>query len=250
MSGAAAVSAAKNRRSRESVVKDGKQFQPQQAQQSQQHQQQQRNEQFTERVELTPLQALHQHDFRIRRSEEVLKQLMKTTEEIKNGSMTSSVSSTDSNKLLDLQETVDLFNERILSIEKYIDEELAQSLNLKEKEDKDGEDAIYTKMNSLESLLKELKTELVRIQSSSRDTSMSFLKYKSETDTQIKELKETIKQLAESVVAVTTIATKAQELGETHAQIFIDSLKPSTLSSDNGSDEAEVNVAESTVNGC
>ena len=250
MSGAAAVSAAKNRRSRESVVKDGKQFQPQQAQQSQQHQQQQRNEQFTERVELTPLQALHQHDFRIRRSEEVLKQLMKTTEEIKNGSMTSSVSSTDSNKLLDLQETVDLFNERILSIEKYIDEELAQSLNLKEKEDKDGEDAIYTKMNSLESLLKELKTELVRIQSSSRDTSMSFLKYKSETDTQIKELKETIKQLAESVVAVTTIATKAQELGETHAQIFIDALKPSTLSSDNGSDEAEVNVAESTVNGC
>ena len=245
MSGAAAVSAAKNRRSRESVVKDGKQFQPQQAQSQQQ--QQQRNQQFTERVELTPLQALHQHDFRLRRSEEVLKHLISTTEELKNGALSSSVSSTDSNKLLDLQETVDLFNERIVSIEKYIDEELAQSLNLKEKEDKDGEDAIYTKMNSLESLLKEVKTELVRIQSSSRDTSMSFLKYKSETDTQLKELKETIKQLSESVVAVTTIATKAQELGETHAQIFIDALKPSTLSSEN---EVEVDVAESTVNGC
>ena len=248
MSGAAAVSAAKNRRSRESVVKDGKQFQPQQAQ-SQQQQQQQRNQQFTERVELTPLQALHQHDFRLRRSEEALKQLISTTEELKNGAMTSSVSSTDSNKLSDLQETVDLFNERILSIEKYIDEELAQSLNLKEKEDKDGEDAIYTKMNSLESLLKELKTELVRIQSSSRDTSMSFLKYKSETDTQLKELKETIKNLSEAVVAVTTIATKAQALGETHAQIFIDALQPSTLS-DNSSDEVELNVADLTVNAC
>ena len=248
MSGAAAVSAAKNRRSRESVVKDGKQFQPQQAQ-SQQQQQQQRNQQFTERVELTPIQALHQHDFRLRRSEEALKQLISTTEELKNGAMTSSVSSTDSNKFSDLQETVDLFNERILSIEKYIDEELAQSLNLKEKEDKDGEDAIYTKMNSLESLLKELKTELVRIQSSSRDTSMSFLKYKSETDTQLKELKETIKKLTETVVDVNTIATKAHALGETHAQIFLEALQPSTLS-DNGSDEVEVNVAESTVNGC
>ena len=248
MSGAAAVSAAKNRRSRESVVKDGKQFQPQQAQ-SQQQQQQQRNQQFTERVELTPLQALHQHDFRLRRSEEVLKHLISTTEELKNGALSSSVSSTDSNKLLDLQETVDLFNERIVSIEKYIDEELAQSLNLKEKEDKDGEDAIYTKMNSLESLLKEVKTELVRIQSSSRDTSMSFLKYKSETDTQLKELKETIKNLSEAVVAVTTIATKAQALGETHAQIFIDALQPSTLS-DNSSDEVELNVADLTVNAC
>jgi hypothetical protein len=250
MSGAAAVSAAKNRRSRESVVKDGKQFQSQQAQSQQQQQQQQKNQQFTERVELTPIQALHQHDFRLRRSEEVLKQLISTTEELKNGAMTSSVSSTDSTKFSDLQETVDLFNERIVSIEKYIDEELAQSLNLKEKEDKDGEDAIYTKMNSLESLLKELKTELVRIQSSSRDTSMSFLKYKSETDTQIKELKETIKKLAETVVDVNTLATKAHALGETHAQIFIEALQPSTLSSDNGSDEVEVNVAELTVNGC
>ena len=246
MSGAAAVSEAQNRRSRESVVKDGKQFQPQQAQSQQQEQ---RNQQFTERIELTPLQALHQHDFRLRRSEEALKQLISTTEELKNGAMTSSVSSTDSNKFSDLQETVDLFNERILSIEKYIDEELAQSLNLKEKEDKDGEDAIYTKMNSLESLLKELKTELVRIQSSSRDTSMSFLKYKSETDTQLKELKETIKKLTETVVDVNTLATKAHALGETHAQIFLEALQPSSLS-DNGSDEVEVNVAESTVNGC
>jgi len=79
---------------------------------------------------------------------------------------------------------------------------------------------------------------------------MSFLKYKSETDTQLKELKETIKKLAETVVDVNTLATKAHALGETHAQIFIDALKPSTLSSDNGSDEVEVDVAESTVNGC
>ena len=245
MSGAAAVSAAKNRRSRESVVKDGKQFQA--PHQSQQQQQQQKNP--SDRVELSPIQALYQHDFRLKRSEDVLKQLISTTEELKNSALMSSVNSADSNKLSELQETVDLFNERILSIEKYIDEELAQSLNLKEKEDKDGEDAIYTKMSSLESLLKELKTELVRIQSSSRDTSMSFLKYKSETDTQIKELKETIKKLAETVVDVNAIATKAQALGETHAQIFIDALKPSSLS-DNGSDEVEVDVAESTVNGC
>ena len=244
MSGAAAVSAAKNRRSRESVVKDSKQFQPQQSQQ----QQQQRNQPQQELVELTPLQALHQHDYRLRRSEEVLKQLMVTTEELKTSAMTSSVSSTDSKEL---QETVDLFNERIVSIEKYIDEELAQSLNLKEKEDKDGEDAIYTKMNSLETLLKELKTELVRIQSSSRDTSMSFLKYKNETDTQIKELKETIKNLSESVVAVNTIATKAQALSETHAQIFLEALQPSTLTDDKNVDEEELSdIGESTVNGC
>ena len=244
MSGAAAVSAAKNRRSRESVVKDSKQFQPQQSQQ----QQQQRNQPQQELVELTPLQALHQHDYRLRRSEEVLKQLMVTTEELKTSAMTSSVSSTDSKEL---QETVDLFNDRIISIEKYIDEELAQSLNLKEKEDKDGEDAIYTKMNSLETLLKELKTELVRIQSSSRDTSMSFLKYKSETDTQLKELKETIKNLSESVVAVNTIASKAQALSETHAQIFLEALQPSTLTDDKNVDEEELSdIGESTVNGC
>jgi len=249
MSGAAAVSAAKNRRSRESVVKDSKQFQPQQSQSQQQ--QQQRNQPQQELVELTPLQALHQHDYRLRRSEEVLKQLISTTEELKNSAMTSSVSSTDSTKFSDLQETVDLFNERIVSIEKYIDEELAQSLNLKEKEDKDGEDAIYTKMNSLESLLKELKTELVRIQGSSRDTSMSFLKYKSETDTQIKELKETIKNLSESVVAVNTIAAKAQALSETHAQIFLEALQPSTLTNDKNVDDEELSdIGESTVNGC
>ena len=235
MSGAAAVSAAKNRRSRESVVKDGRQFQPQQQQQQQQQQQ------FSERVELSPLQALHQHDFRLRRFEEVLmKQLIPTIEELKNTSLTSSTSSTDSSKLNDLQETIDLFNERIVSIEKYIDEDLSQSLTLKEKEDKDGEDAIYTKMSSLETLLKELKTELVRIQSSSRDTSMSFLKYKNETDTQLKELKDTVKNLSESLVAVNKIAAKAQAIAEEHAEF----LNSASLKSD------ELDVAELTVNGC
>lgn len=241
MSGAAAVSAAKNRRSRESVVKDGKQYQPVQKGQPQQ-------EKVQERKEMSPLQALHQHDFRLRRSEEVLKQLLATTEEIKTKSLSSSINSVDINRITNLQETVDLFNERILSIEKYIDEELAQSLTQKEKEDKDGEDAIYTKMSSLELLLKELKTELVRIQSSSRETSMSFLKYKSDTDGQLKELKETIKSLSVTLTATSTVAASAQALGETHAVLFANAMQ---VSDDDVVDEVdEVDVNELTINGC
>ena len=162
MSGAAAVSAAKNRRSR-SETSNGSKSQQQQQQQS-----------FQERVELTPLQALHQHDYRIKHVEHVLKGLLnEKTEDKKNDN---------------LQETIELFNERIVSLEKYIDEDLSKTLNMKEKEDKDGEDVIYGKINSLETLLKEMKSELIRIQSSTRETSVSFLRHKSETETQLAKL--------------------------------------------------------------
>ena len=168
MSGAAAVSAAKNRRSRSETSNGSKS----------QQQQQQQQQSFQERVELTPLQALHQHDYRIKHVEHVLKGLLnEKTEDKKNDN---------------LQETIELFNERIVSLEKYIDEDLSKTLNMKEKEDKDGEDVIYGKINSLETLLKEMKSELIRIQSSTRETSVSFLRHKSETETQLAKLQTAI----------------------------------------------------------
>ena len=109
MSGAAAVSAAKNRRSRSELAKDGK---------SQQQQQQQQYQPIQERVELTQIQALHQHDFRIKYIEHVLKGLLSEKPEDKTN---------DNN----LQETIELFNERIVSLEKYIDEDLSKTLNMK-----------------------------------------------------------------------------------------------------------------------
>jgi hypothetical protein len=183
MSGAAAVSAAKNRRTRN----DPKEIVAPQQQNKQQ-------KQPAQKVELTVLQALHQHDFRLKRNDEMFKQLFTLTEELK-----TNLPTPGSNKENDIQETFDLFNERIASIEKYIDEELSKSLSLKEKEDKEGEDVIYEKISGLEKLLKEMKTELVRIQSSARETSVSFIKYKSETDAQMKELKESLKTLAASL---------------------------------------------------
>ena len=195
MSGSAAVSAAKNRRTRnepkEVVAPQQRQFQQQPPQQ----------------IELTPLQALHQHDFRLKRNEELLKQLFTVTEELK-----TTLPTLNNNTEGDIQETFDLFNERIASIEKYIDEELSKSLSLKEKEDKEGEDVIYEKINGLEKLLKEMKTELVRIQSSARETSVSFIKYKGETDTQLKELKETVKSLAASLEETRALQVAAAEL--------------------------------------
>jgi len=194
MSGAAAVSAAKNRRSRE---------QPTISATTNTNQPKQKNVQFQSK-ELTLLEALHQHDFRLRRSEEALKQLL--TNENASNQQTGATSS-------EFQDTLDLFNERILSLEKYIDDELSKSLTLKEKEDKEGEDVIYGKINGLELLLKDLKNELVRIQSASRDTSVSFLKYKGETDSQFKELKETIKTLTASVTEAHVLASaNAQQL--------------------------------------
>jgi hypothetical protein len=181
MSGAAAVSAAKNRRSRE---------QPPAPNQQKQQPKQQKQEQPRE---LTLIEALHQHDFRLRRSEETLKHLLSI--ETANAEKNSAASGSSN----DVQDTLDLFNERILSLEKYIDDELAKSLTLKEQEDKEGEDVIYGKINGLETLLKDLKSELVRIQSASRDTSVSFLKYKGDTDTQLKELKESVKSLTAAV---------------------------------------------------
>jgi hypothetical protein len=182
MSGAAAVSAAKNRRSR-SETSTGSKSQQQQQQQS-----------FQERVELTPLQALHQHDYRIKQVEHVLKGLLnEKTEDKKNDN---------------LQETIELFNERIVSLEKYIDEDLSKTLNMKEKEDKDGEDVIYGKINSLETLLKEMKTELIRIQSSTRETSVSFLKHKSETETQLAKLQTLVTSTIETAKASHELASK------------------------------------------
>ena len=99
---------------------------------------------------------------------------------------------TEDKKNDNLQETIELFNERIVSLEKYIDEDLSKTLNMKEKEDKDGEDVIYGKINSLETLLKEMKSELIRIQSSTRETSVSFLRHKSETETQLAKLQTAI----------------------------------------------------------
>ena len=191
MSGAAAVSAAKNRRSREQPP-------PQNQQQRQQQQKQQQQQQQPAR-ELSLLEALHQHDFRLRRSEEVLKHLLSI--ENANAEKNSSATGSSSN---DVQDTLDLFNERILSLEKYIDDELSKSLTLKEQEDKEGEDVIYGKINGLETLLKDLKSELVRIQSASRDTSVSFLKYKGDTDTQLKELKESVKSLTAAIKELQT----------------------------------------------
>ena len=95
MSGAAAVSAAKNRRSRSDNNSTGSKSQ-------QQQQQQQQQQPLQERVELTPLQALHQHDYRIKHVEHVLKGLLnEKTEDKKNDN---------------LQETIELFNESIVSL--------------------------------------------------------------------------------------------------------------------------------------
>ena len=116
MSGAAAVSAAKNRRSRSDNNSTGSK--------SQQQQQQQQQQPLQERVELTPLQALHQHDYRIKQIEHILKGLLNEKTEDKTNDT--------------IQETIELFNERIVSLEKYIDEDLSKTLNMKEKEDKDG----------------------------------------------------------------------------------------------------------------
>jgi hypothetical protein len=185
MSGAAAVSAAKNRRSRSETSNGSK---------SQQQQQQQQQQSFQERVELTPLQALHQHDYRIKQVEHVLKGLLNEKTEDK----------TNDN----LQETIELFNERIVSLEKYIDEDLSKTLNMKEKEDKDGEDVIYGKINSLETLLKEMKTELIRIQSSTRETSVSFLRHKSETESQLAKLQTAVASAIESAKASHELASK------------------------------------------
>ena len=178
MSGSASISAAKNRRSRSETSSGSK------------SQQQQQQQPFQERVELTPLQALHQHDYRIKQVEHVLKGLLNEKTEDK----------TNDN----LQETIELFNERIVSLEKYIDEDLSKTLNMKEKEDKDGEDVIYGKINSLETLLKEKKTELIRIQSSTRETSVSFLRHKSETETQLAKLQTAVTSAIESAKASAT----------------------------------------------
>ena len=215
MSGAAAVSAAKNRRSREQTTTTPTQNT------KQPNQPNQKNVQFQSK-ELTLLEALHQHDFRLRRSEEALKILL--ANENTTNQTTGATSS-------EFQDTLDLFNERILSLEKYIDDELSKSLTLKEKEDKEGEDVIYGKINGLESLLKDLKTELVRIQSASRDTSVSFLKYKGETDNQFKELKETIKTLTASV-------REAHELASANAQQL------SALQSASAAVESTTTIAE------
>ena len=184
MSGAAAVSAAKNRRSRSETSSGSKS----------QQQQQQQQQHFQERVELTPLQALHQHDYRIKQVEHVLKGLLNEKTEDK----------TNDN----LQETIELFNERIVSLEKYIDEDLSKTLNMKEKEDKDGEDVIYGKINSLETLLKEMKSELIRIQSSTRETSVSFLRHKSETESQLSKLQTAVASAIESAKASHELASK------------------------------------------
>jgi hypothetical protein len=184
MSGAAAVSAAKNRRSRSDNSNSSKS----------QQQQQQQQQHFQERVELTPLQALHQHDYRIKQVEHILKGLLNEKTEDK----------TNDN----LQETIELFNERIVSLEKYIDEDLSKTLNMKEKEDKDGEDVIYGKINSLETLLKEMKTELIRIQSSTRETSVSFLRHKSETETQLSKLQIAVTSAIETAKSSNELASK------------------------------------------
>jgi len=185
MSGSAAVSAAKNRRSRSDNNSTGSKSQQQQQQQQQP---------FQERVELTPLQALHQHDYRIKQVEHVLKGLLNEKKEDK----------TNDN----LQETIELFNERIVSLEKYIDEDLSKTLNMKEKEDKDGEDVIYGKINSLETILKEMKTELIRIQSSTRETSVSFLRHKSETETQLSKLQTAVTSAIDTAKSSHELACK------------------------------------------
>jgi hypothetical protein len=189
MSGAAAVSAAKNRRSRSDIA-NGNKTQQQQQQQTQ-HQQQQS---IQEKVELTPIQALHQHNHRIKQIESLMKGLLNSkTEDKKNDNML---------------ETIELFNERIVSLEKYIDEDLSKTLNMKEKEDKEGEDLIYGKINSLETLLKEMKTELIRIQSSTRETSVSFLRHKSETESQLSKLNNAVTLAIESAKASQELASK------------------------------------------
>ena len=184
MSGAAAVSAAKNRRSRSDVSNSSK------------TQQQQNNlpPPPPQRVELTQLQALHQHNNRIKQIEHVVKGLID--------------SKTEDKKNNNLQETIELFNERIVSLEKYIDEDLSKTLNMKEKEDKEGEDVIYTKINSLETLLKEMKTELIRIQSSTRETSVSFLRHKSETESQLAKLQIAVSSAIETAKASHELASK------------------------------------------
>ena len=197
MSGAAAVSAAKNRRSRSETSNGSK---------SQQQQQQQQQQSFQERVELTPLQALHQHDYRIKQVEHVLKGLLNEKTEDK----------TNDN----LQETIELFNERIVSLEKYIDEDLSKTLNMKEKEDKDGEDVIYGKINSLETILKEMKTELIRIQSSTRETSVSFLRHKSETESQLSKLQTSVASaIAASATTCSCTCTKTPSVTETDVPV-------------------------------
>ena len=186
MSGAAAVSAAKNRRSRSDNNSTGSK--------SQQQQQQQQQQPLQERVELTPLQALHQHDYRIKQIEHILKGLLNEKTEDKTNDT--------------IQETIELFNERIVSLEKYIDEDLSKTLNMKEKEDKDGEDVIYGKINSLETILKEMKTELIRIQSSTRETSVSFLRHKSETETQLSKLQTAVTSAIETAKSSHDLASK------------------------------------------
>ena len=205
MSGAAAVSAAKNRRSRSDNNSTGSKSQQQQQQDQQQHSQ--------ERVELTPLQALHQHDYRIKQVEHVLKGLLNLkTEDKKNDN---------------LQETIELFNERIVSLEKYIDEDLSKTLNMKEKEDKDGEDVIYGKINSLETLLKEMKTELIRIQSSTRETSVSFLKHKSETESQLSKLQTSITlaiEASSTTCSCTCTKTDLNEIASSEIVVPVDTI--------------------------
>lgn len=179
MSGSAAVSAAKNRRTRET----NQQGQEQRTKNVQFYQEEQEP-----RQELTFIQALHTHDFRLRRNEELIKQLVNANTN----------TNANANANAEVKDTFDLFNERITSIEKYIDEELSNSLSLKEKEDKEGEDVIYEKITVLETLLKDMKTELLRMQNASRDTNVSFLKYKKDTDGQLKEMKDAIKSLVDS----------------------------------------------------
>ena len=212
MSGAAAVSAAKNRRSREIVTKDQKTMSSSQPQkQSSQQTQQQTQKQTETLVELTPLQALHQHDFRIKNLERNLKII---NENINSGSIGNnrnddSNATVNSDTVIELQQTFETCEARILSLEKYIDEELSQSLNLKEKEDKNGEDIIYGKMDSLELLIKELKTELIRIQGFSMETNMAFMKYKTDIDNQLSAFKQAQAQ-AQQTQAQQTQAQQAQ----------------------------------------
>ena len=213
MSGAAAVSAAKNRRSRSDIANGNK---------TQQQQQTQHQQSIQEKVELTPIQALHQHNHRIKQIESVMKNLLNSkTEDKKNDNML---------------ETIELFNERIVSLEKYIDEDLSKTLNMKEKEDKEGEDLIYGKINSLETLLKEMKTELIRIQSSTRETSVSFLRHKSETESQLSKLNNAVTLAIESAKASQELASKC---------ISCTCSKTESLP-----EEVSVEVDTTTTNGC
>ena len=227
MSGAAAVSAAKNRRSRSDIANGNK---TQQQQQQTQHQQQQS---IQEKVELTPIQALHQHNHRIKQIESVMKGLLNSkTEDKKNDNML---------------ETIELFNERIVSLEKYIDEDLSKTLNMKEKEDKEGEDLIYGKINSLETLLKEMKTELIRIQSSTRETSVSFLRHKSETESQLSKLNNAVTLAIESAKASQELASKCISCTCSKTESFPEEV---SLEVDTTTTTTTTSIAGLTTNGC